>query len=296
MRALSRNSAWLVAFRAFVEAPTDPDLRANVEFMLQRVVTTDPSFLGQLRTAVDAEKSGTRALSPGSVVSIALSGSKHKVRDVAGRDINKNRTIKIGSGVLAALLLAGGGSYTAYKATDHGVPDVIVQQKSEPFPISAYTPTAGTLCLLSSKEASALEHRTVEIPGKFKLKSTPFCEYLPPGTGTSLTKVGLEISAFADATTFNSNGKYSFNGDKVSPAGQFTAAWVWPSDQFTGEISGVAAARLPSGAVLSLVVNPRASASRQELIEGIDLVMNRFHYSPHLRAVKGNRTVLLPEG
>jgi hypothetical protein len=248
--------------------------------------------------AVEAEKSAAHAPSAGSAVSISLSGSRHKVRDVAGRDINKSRTIKIGSGALAALLLAGGGSYTAYRATHAGPPNVTAHQISEPFPISDYTPAAGTLCLLSSSEASALEHRTVTVPREFTAKyaSGPFCEYLPPGSGMSFTTVGLEISAFADAATFNHNGKYSFNGDKVHPVGQFTAAWVWPSGQFTGEQSGGAAARLPDGAVMCLVVNPRASASRQELIEGIDLVMSRFRYDPRLRALKENKIVSLSKG
>jgi hypothetical protein len=287
-RALSRNSTWTAAFCGFLETPGDPDLQASVEFMLQRVAVSDPAFLGQLRAAVDSESPPSQSPSAESSAGITVFGSKNKIKDVAGRDVNKNRTIRVGSGALAVLLLAGGGTYTAYKVThsNHlGAPQTRLQG-SLPFPESAYAPPPGTLCLLSRKEASALEGRKVKVPPKFN--AAFFCEYLPPNSGLSFTKIGLEVSAYADTAAATDNGKYPLNGEKINPSGQFTAAWVWPT--------GLAAARLPSGAYLTLSVRPSGSASRRDLIEGIDLIMRRFHYDPRLRAAgKGDTIVPIPK-
>jgi|SRR5450755_1473921 len=299
-RALSRNSTWTAALRGFLETPGDQDLRANVEFMLQRVASTDPAFLGQLSAAVDSENPPPQPPAQSSSA-ITVHGSKNKIKDIAGRDVNKNRTIKIGSGALAVLLLAGGGSYTAYKATHtshSGPPKAVISQSSLPFPESSYTPPPGTLCLLSSQEASALEARTVTVPPKFYVTikgGVAFCEYLPPNSGLSFTKIGLEISAYANVETLTDNGKFPLtNGERTSPKGQFTAAWVWPVGHSSSRLSGLAAARLPSGAYITLNVLPSGSAKRQDLIEGIGLVMSRFHYDDRLRAIKGKALVPLP--
>lgn len=114
---LSKNSVWEVTLRGFIDNPNDPDLRANVEFILRRVANSDTEFLTQL-----TETMGRRSASLGSETAapssarVEIKGNRNKIKDVAGRDINKSRTVKIGTAGLLALILLGGGSYATYKA------------------------------------------------------------------------------------------------------------------------------------------------------------------------------------
>jgi hypothetical protein len=116
-RRLSKNTVWAVTLRGFLDDPNDTDLRANVEFILQRVASSDPDFLRQLSEAMGQRSPylGSEAAVPSSV-EMDIRGNRNKVKDVAGHDINKNRTMKIGTAGILALALLGGGSYAAYKA------------------------------------------------------------------------------------------------------------------------------------------------------------------------------------
>jgi hypothetical protein len=116
-RRLSGNSVWLAAFHGFVENPADADLRANLEFILHRIGSSDPDFLAELGRSLGVQPPAATGPLPASSVHIDLKGSKNKIKDVAGRDINKNRTIRIGTTGLLALVLLGGGSYTVYHST-----------------------------------------------------------------------------------------------------------------------------------------------------------------------------------
>jgi len=119
-KRLSRNSVWLVALRGFIENPTDVDLRANLEFILRRVASSDPGFLEEMDHSLVLRPPAVVEPQRTPSVQIDLKGSRNKVKDVAGRDINKNRTIRIGTAGLLALAVLGGGSYTVYRITHSG--------------------------------------------------------------------------------------------------------------------------------------------------------------------------------
>ena len=163
---------------------------------------------------------------------------------------------------------------------------------SRQLPTVTYTPQAGSLCLLSKKEASVLTAQTVTTEGGV---GSPSCSYGPQGEGSNPTKLTLEISAYANTASITNNGEYPLNGDKVRPEGPFSAAWTWPDSQFSAEEgAGTAAARLRGGGYLAIAIEPPSSVSEQQLVATLDLVMIRYHYDPRLRAIMGNNSVPLP--
>lgn len=129
---LRRSKSTGTILDSFYESVDDPRRQDEVRTAIDQVLSSDPDFstyLTQLASHVPASliesldgeqqeaETATAGQAGGASSSvIGISQSKISRSDIAGRDINKNRRISIGTGGIgiAALLLLGGGGYAVY--------------------------------------------------------------------------------------------------------------------------------------------------------------------------------------